>query len=302
VTSRLSKFEEFARLAHQDGIDVRPTLLRVLTDFYVQKPTHTAEEDQHFVALALRLIDEVDPPTKATVTQKLLAHGATPAAVLAKLGVTRQAHAAAEPPAADLEFRPAAARVSEEDKAAAARFSDIFFHANSEERRAILRELDSSASAPPLTIAPDDAAVAIQRLEAAALRGRPFEFVLELERVLALPRHYAEAIIKDTSGEPMLVMAKALAMPMDVVQRLLLLVNPLIGASVRRVFDLCALYEELSPQAALRLVSLWRHAGVPRPTTHQPAQWPHEMRDPRDAAARAPAPAVAADKKNQRAS
>ena len=294
MTSRLAKFEEFARLAHQDGIDVKPTLLRVLTDFYVQKPAHTAEEAQHFSALALRLIDDVDLQTLATIAQKLATYGAAPAPVLARLGAAQNAPASLQAP-------PRKPLVSDDDKAAAARFSDIFFHANAEERRAILRELDAGASAPPLAIPAEEAAIARQRLEIAALRGRPFEFALEIERVLGVPRSHAEAIIKDTSGEPMLVMAKALAMPIDVVQRLLLLVNPLIGASVRRVFDLCALYEELSPHAALRLVSLWRHAGARAPV-HQPAQWPHETRDPRDATAERDAPHEISDERHQRAS
>lgn len=301
MTSRLSKFEEFARLAQREGIDVKPTLLRVLTDFYVQKTAHTPEEDQHFSALALRLIDEVDPQTRASVAAKLVAYGAAPAPVLAQLEGVPHAPAAIAPPGVEVEPRPSPARVSDEDKAAAARFSDLFFQANSDQRRAILSELDRAPSATPLAIPPDDAKVAIQHLEIAALRGRPFEFVLEVERVLALPRRYAEAIIKDASGEPMLVLAKALDMPIDIVQRLLLLVNPLIGGSVRRVFDLCALYEELSPQAALRLVSLWRHAGAERPVIHQPVQT-HAARDPRDMTASARTSTATMDRKHQRAS
>jgi len=295
VASRLSKFEEFARLAQRDGIDVRPTLLRVLTDFYVQKPSHTAEEDQHFAALALRLVDEVDAETRAIVTHKLLAYGAIPAPLLDKLGIPKQQQAATA---------PTDPGVSAADKSAAARFSDIFFHANADERRAILRELDSTASTPPLAVPAEEAATARQRLEIAALRGRPFEFVREVERVLKIPQHYAEAIINDTSGEPMLVMAKSLSMPIDVVQRLLLLVNPMIGNSVRRVFDLCALYEDLSPNAALRLVSLWRHAGAAQQAspTHQAVEWPQPARDPRDASVGTPASAPAADRKHQRAS
>ena len=31
-------------LARQDGVDVRPTLVRVLTDLYVQKRDHTPDE------------------------------------------------------------------------------------------------------------------------------------------------------------------------------------------------------------------------------------------------------------------
>jgi hypothetical protein len=296
VTTGFSRFEEFARLAQADGIDVRPTLLRVLTDFYVQKLLHTMDEDRHFTALALRLIEEVDAQTRDTVRAKLMAHGNAPAAVLAKLGADA---ATPEASAALVEAGPRPAQVSDQDKAAAARFSDIFFNANSDERRAILRELDAGASTPPLAIPADEAATARQRLEIAALRGRPFEFARELERVLHVPQPYAEAIIKDAAGEPMLVVAKALAMPIDVVQRILLLVNPLIGSSVRRVFDLCALYEELSPQAALRLVSLWRHAAAARPTVHQPVQWPHQSPDE---PAQAPARTDAADRKHQRAS
>ena len=34
-------------LARRDGVDIRPTLLRVLTDFSVQKSAHTVEEERH---------------------------------------------------------------------------------------------------------------------------------------------------------------------------------------------------------------------------------------------------------------
>ena len=44
-------------LACRDGVDVRPTLLRVLTDLYIQKPIHSAEEETQFVELVLGLID-----------------------------------------------------------------------------------------------------------------------------------------------------------------------------------------------------------------------------------------------------
>ncbi len=44
-------------LACRDGVDIRPTLLRVLTDLYVQKPTHSADEETQYVELALGLIE-----------------------------------------------------------------------------------------------------------------------------------------------------------------------------------------------------------------------------------------------------
>ena len=39
------------------GIDMRTTLLRVLTHLYLQRPTHTPEEEHYYTELALRLID-----------------------------------------------------------------------------------------------------------------------------------------------------------------------------------------------------------------------------------------------------
>ena len=51
------KLEGLDSLARRDGVDIQPTLLRVLTDLYVQKATHTSEEERHYTELALRLID-----------------------------------------------------------------------------------------------------------------------------------------------------------------------------------------------------------------------------------------------------
>ena len=55
-----SPLDGLVDLACRDGVDVRPTLLRVLTDLYVQKPTHSADEETQYVELALGLIDTVD--------------------------------------------------------------------------------------------------------------------------------------------------------------------------------------------------------------------------------------------------
>ena len=48
---------------HPRGVDIRPTLLRVLTDLYVQASAHSADERQ-FVELTSRLIDQVDDATR----------------------------------------------------------------------------------------------------------------------------------------------------------------------------------------------------------------------------------------------
>src|ERR1700751_2337322 len=72
-------------LARRDGVDIRPTLMRVLTDLYVQKPVHTAEEERHYTELALRLIDAVDVTTRATAARKLAAYPNAPLAVVRRL-------------------------------------------------------------------------------------------------------------------------------------------------------------------------------------------------------------------------
>jgi hypothetical protein len=58
-------------LACRDGVDIRPTLLRVVTDLYVQKPNHSAEEETQFVELALGIIEAVDPQRRAVVSGAL---------------------------------------------------------------------------------------------------------------------------------------------------------------------------------------------------------------------------------------
>src|SRR5450759_4015274 len=75
-------------LACRDGVDIRPTLLRVLTDLYVQKPTHSADEETHYVELALGLIESADAATRAAVLASLSAYRAAPMAILRKLAGT----------------------------------------------------------------------------------------------------------------------------------------------------------------------------------------------------------------------
>ncbi len=66
-------------LSRREGVDIRPTLLRVLTDLYVQTPAHTLDEERQFVALTSRLIDEVDDATRAAVRARLSVYSSTPA-------------------------------------------------------------------------------------------------------------------------------------------------------------------------------------------------------------------------------
>jgi len=78
----LDGLDDLARLR---GVDTRPTLARVLTDLYVQKPAHTLAEETHYTELVLRLLDGVDVATRAVVAHKLAAYPAAPRAVVLRL-------------------------------------------------------------------------------------------------------------------------------------------------------------------------------------------------------------------------
>ena len=81
-TPNLDGLDELAR---QRGVDTRPTLVRVLTDLYVQKPAHTFDEETHYTELVLRLLDAVDAATRAVVAHKLAVYAAAPRAVVLRL-------------------------------------------------------------------------------------------------------------------------------------------------------------------------------------------------------------------------
>lgn len=242
------------------GVDVKPTLLRVLTDLYVQKPSHSEEEERQFVELTLRLVDAVDAATREAVTHRLSAYAGAPAAVLKRLlGDNAERGGAENADGETSAAAPGTAPASE--RAAGAETSAAhglrFFAGDEAERAAVLADLAAQDRI-------DDAAVvapgeeAIRRLEASALGGRPSDFIRELERALGVARSLAEAIVNDRAGEPLVVAARALAMPVAVLQRILMFVNPSVGHSVRRVYALTALFEQVSPIAAFRLVASWR--------------------------------------------
>src|ERR1700710_897494 len=74
-------------LSRREGVDIRPTLLRVLTDLYVQANTHTGDEERQFIELTSRLIDQVDDATRAEGRARLAIYPATPIEVLMRLGL-----------------------------------------------------------------------------------------------------------------------------------------------------------------------------------------------------------------------
>lgn len=260
----------------QCGADIRQNLLRALTELYVQKAPHSAEEERQFVELAVRLIDAVDAVTRAEIAHLLANYPGAPADILDRL-TANSANDLDEIGRQSLHASPDAslpsASTDPDDIADAVALTQRFFAASPKERATILAELDSDETLEPAALrpSPDTASV----LETSALAGRPTDLIRKLESALGIARPLAEAIVNDRSGEPIVVAVKALAIPIDVLQRILLFVNPSVGHSVRRVYALSALFGEIGSAAALRLVAAWRKAsGAPsrrRPTAPPPA-------------------------------
>jgi hypothetical protein len=136
--------------------------------------------------------------------------------------------------------------------------SELFFAADAAERRLILLNLDYAPIPPARPVACELTKDPIRRLEQAALLRNVADFARITEDTLGLSRRQAARIAKDCSGETIVVVAKALAMPADVLQRILLFLNPAIGRSVQRVYDLAQLHDEMTQEAALRLLAIWQ--------------------------------------------
>src|SRR5262249_45768325 len=80
-----SGLEDIVDLGPADGLDMRPTLLRVLTDLYLQRPAHTPEDERYYTELPLRLIDATDIPERAVLGARLASYPAAPHPVIARL-------------------------------------------------------------------------------------------------------------------------------------------------------------------------------------------------------------------------
>ena len=265
-------FDGLLTLSRREGVDIRPTLLRVLTDLYVQTSKHTTDEERQFIELTSRLIDEVDDATRAAVRARLAIYLGTPAETLRKLGL-RPARpdqpvplaraipsplpepAPATPPAdAPLRLAPNLSM----QPADAAEISNMFFGAKGSERVSILHSLaDTPLKASP-RIPQARALRAIETLEMAAFAVDVENFTLELGETLILPARMAAQVVDDPGGEPLACAAKALGMPSPVFQRVLLFLNPEIGTSVRTVYRLSRLYDDLSERSALVMLAAWR--------------------------------------------
>jgi len=85
MTSAHSGIQALIDIARRDGMEMRPVLLRVLTDLYVQEPVHGAAERARFAELACRLLDRAELTTRAAVAERLAGYSETPPQVAEKL-------------------------------------------------------------------------------------------------------------------------------------------------------------------------------------------------------------------------
>jgi hypothetical protein len=293
----------------REGFDIRPTLLRVLTDLYLQKPTHPLEDERYYTELALRLIGSTDVPARAAVAVRLAPYPATPRAVVLRLArdvidvaepilrhspcltpadleeIRRECGAAhaviiagrARPSAPETRAPPVVSKTTR-PPGQAAELCELFFSADSGERALILVNLDYAAAAWP-GLPTTRAKETVARLETSALAHNTEACVREVELAFRISSGLARRIVTDDLGEPIVVVAKALQAPRAVLERILLFLNPRIGQSVQRVYELASRYDEITTRAALCLVAIWQEA---EPRLEMPRAQPSVRRQASD--------------------
>jgi hypothetical protein len=259
-------------LSRREGVDIRPTLLRVLTDLYVQAKAHSADEERQFVELASRLIDQVDDATRAAVRARLSVYPATPEELLGKLSLRRTDPNQPLPVAAEILGPPSPPPLVKPPTEAqlrmasslamrpndAAEITDMFFAATGSERVQILQNIVQTPLKASARIPAPRAARAIEILEMAAFAEDIENFAREIGEALILPSRIAEQVVNDPGGEPLACAARTLNMPSPVFQRVLMFLNPALGSSVHYVFRLSRMYDRLSERTALIMLAAWR--------------------------------------------
>jgi Uncharacterised protein conserved in bacteria (DUF2336) len=265
-------FDGLMTLSRREGVDIRPTLLRVLTDLYVQASVHSEEETRQFVELTSRLIDQVDDATRSAVRARLAIYPGTPVGVLKQFGLkppgpdqrgplanelpSTPPSAPAVKPLSEAQLRMASS-LSMQPKDAA-EISGMFFSASASERALILHNLSDTPLKASARIPAARAARAIETLEMAAFAADVESFTIELGEALILPWKVATQVVDDPGGEPLACAARAMDMPGPVFQRVLLFLKPEFGTSVSTVYRLSRLYDRLSERSALIMLAAWR--------------------------------------------
>jgi hypothetical protein len=288
-------------LGKRSRIDMRPTLLRVLTDLYVHRLSHTAEEERHYTELALPMLEAVDVPTRVAVAKRFARYLSPPLRILQWLArdlpvvaAELRAHPLLQPPAVppprfggaltaeahlDSEEQQSPAPRTM-DAASAGELNELFFTATADERRLILLNLDVVAptTANGSRVAADPSVG--RELEAAVLAGKIEHFIARLAQALLIPHEQAQRIARDELGEPVVVAGKALGVAREMLCRILMFVNPAVGHSVERVHALAALYDEMTAPAAESMLAIWQALGNDERARakYRPLIWDDETR------------------------
>ena len=209
--SLFSSFDGLMNLSRREGVDIRPTLLRVLADLYAQTDTHSEQEARQFVELTSRLIDQVDDATRAAVRARLALYPATPAPVLKHLGLkpstpdqvvplareTRSPQSTVAPEPAENSHEAQlhiVSKLSMQPKDAA-EISGLFFGASSSERTLMLHNLSEMPLKASPRVPAQRAARSIEALEMASWVADVESFTLELGETLILPWKIATQVL-----------------------------------------------------------------------------------------------------------
>src|SRR5919198_6249644 len=165
AATAFADLEGLLDLVDGNAADICARLLRTLTDLYVQRPTHTPEDEHYYTELALRLIDAAALSERVALAARLASYPPAPLPVLERLArdaievagpilahsphlrAAERASAAEEPAGIDAESigteHPTArlAMRCAGPVAAASELSDVFYRATAPERRLILINL-----------------------------------------------------------------------------------------------------------------------------------------------------------------
>jgi hypothetical protein len=306
AAAAFADLEGLLDLVDGNAADMCASLLRTLTDLYLQRPIHTPEDEHYYTELALRLIDAAALSERATLAARLASYPSAPLPVLERLArdvieVARPilahsphlrsaerepiAEAAAGIDARSIGTEPARPAVHGAGSlAAASELSEVFYRATAPERRLILINLHYAPFRPSHRL-PGVQGTDIWRLEAAALRRKPETLTQELERLLGVSGAQAWRILYDPLGEPIVVAAKAMDLSNTVLQCLLPALSLWVGQWADRVHELAQLYREISTDAACRLVAIWRAAAQAEssPIHDEPIPWQAAAEDARRA-------------------
>jgi len=182
----------------------------------------------------------VDDATRAAVRARLSIYPRTPREIAWKLRLQpaprRRASARyiiRDRSAADLEI------VSEPEASLAptmsmqpddaAKLIALFLETDGRHRAQFLHGLATTPLKPSTPVDPKRAARAVANLEKAAMAGDSAGFIDEIADALILTGRVAGQIVNEPGGEALACALKALGMPAEVFQRVLLFLNPNLG-------------------------------------------------------------------------